>query len=186
MGRKVVRYPVEYLDGLTRFRYSEATGELLEEISPEEIFYRANLRSIPDIPASYGANGIRVNFNEDSGAITSYDIWEDEEDIEPPHIKPKKLKEIQERIQTSLIRLPEAARYIGVSEGTLRRWVKKGKLPYRQPGRAYLFTKEDLESFIESEKRIKAPNNANKTASGISKKPDCQKIIRNLKLGGNR
>ena len=44
----------------------------------------------------------------------------------------------------------EAARYLKVTEGTLRNWVSKGRIKPRKVGKHVLFFKEELESWIKS------------------------------------
>ncbi|MFC2160050.1 helix-turn-helix domain-containing protein [Acidobacteriota bacterium] len=49
--------------------------------------------------------------------------------------------------------LNNAAEYLNKSPITIRRWVKEKKIPYYKPGKEYLFTKEDLDEFINSHKQ---------------------------------
>lgn len=48
------------------------------------------------------------------------------------------------------IRIAEAARFVGVSQNTLRLWAEAGKVPVRRnPANGYrLFRKKDLEAFL--------------------------------------
>jgi excisionase family DNA binding protein len=49
--------------------------------------------------------------------------------------------------------LNNAAEYLNKSPITIRRWVKDRKIPYYKPGKEYLFTKKDLDEFINKHKR---------------------------------
>ena len=51
----------------------------------------------------------------------------------------------------SYMTIGEAARFLGVTEMTLRRWDKAGKLkPYRNPANDYrLYKKRELERFLK-------------------------------------
>lgn len=51
--------------------------------------------------------------------------------------------------EQELIGIDEAARMLGVSTMTLRRWVKKGEVPFFKPGRKYRFSKDELKRFLE-------------------------------------
>ena len=50
----------------------------------------------------------------------------------------------------SLFDIKAAANYLNVSEVTVRRWVKEGKIPAYQFGRAYQFRKEELDNFVKA------------------------------------
>lgn len=44
----------------------------------------------------------------------------------------------------------EAAKYLGISRDTLRRWEKKGKIiPYRSPSNRRYYSQDQLDSLIE-------------------------------------
>jgi excisionase family DNA binding protein len=48
----------------------------------------------------------------------------------------------------------QAARYLGVSLATIRRWADAGHLPcYRTPGGQRRFSREQLDAFVESLQR---------------------------------
>lgn len=49
--------------------------------------------------------------------------------------------------------LNNAAEYLNKSPITIRRWVKASKIPHYRPGKEYLFTKEDLDVFINQHKQ---------------------------------
>ena len=51
-----------------------------------------------------------------------------------------------------LYSLEEVAERLGVSERTVRRWVKAGDLPAYKPGREYRIKPADLEEFLEERK----------------------------------
>ncbi len=48
--------------------------------------------------------------------------------------------------------LEEVAERLGISERTVRRWIKAGDLPAYQPGREYRIRSTDLEEFLEQRK----------------------------------
>lgn len=54
----------------------------------------------------------------------------------------------------------QAARYLGIAEGTLRVWAhnKRYKLPYRKVGRRVQYTKTDLDNFIKDRTRFLNPD----------------------------
>ncbi len=54
----------------------------------------------------------------------------------------------------------EAARFVGVSQNTLRVWAESGKVPVRRnPANGYrLFRKEDLAAFLEGVESGAAPS----------------------------
>lgn len=50
----------------------------------------------------------------------------------------------------------EAAKYLGISRDTLRRWEKKGKItPSRSPSNRRYYTKEQLDTLIKKPKAAK-------------------------------
>jgi excisionase family DNA binding protein len=59
---------------------------------------------------------------------------------------------VQPRLQARLgLTVTEAASLLGVSPSTLRRWSNAGVLPcYRTPGGQRRFSREQIESFLES------------------------------------
>ena len=44
-----------------------------------------------------------------------------------------------------------AARFASVAPGTLRRWIRTGRLPVRRAGRVYRVARAELEAFLERE-----------------------------------
>jgi excisionase family DNA binding protein len=40
---------------------------------------------------------------------------------------------------------------------TIRRWIKENTIPYYKPGKEYLFIKEDLDEFLNSQKNLIPP-----------------------------
>lgn len=57
---------------------------------------------------------------------------------------------------TDYFRIKEAARFVGVTPNTLRKWEREGKIAvYRNPQNKYrLYRKEDLEQFLGTIKRV--------------------------------
>lgn len=52
-----------------------------------------------------------------------------------------------------MMRIEEAAKFLGVSKHTLKDWKNKGKIPYLQPdgkGGVVLFNRDDLLKWIEA------------------------------------
>ena len=52
--------------------------------------------------------------------------------------------------QPAAVRGKSAARYLGVSYGSVRLMVKRGELPSRRIGRCRIFLLEDLNDFLRS------------------------------------
>jgi excisionase family DNA binding protein len=52
-----------------------------------------------------------------------------------------------------LLTVPEAAKVLGVSVNTLRQWVCQRRLPTIKLGKAVRFSPEDLQQFIEHNRR---------------------------------
>lgn len=44
-----------------------------------------------------------------------------------------------------------AAGYASVAPGTLRRWIRSGRLPVRRAGRVYRIARSELDAFLERE-----------------------------------
>jgi len=57
------------------------------------------------------------------------------------------LKQWQTDIAVKPFNLKETSEYLGISETTLRRWIKKGRLTACKAGRAYTFDVLDLKRF---------------------------------------
>lgn len=57
------------------------------------------------------------------------------------------------------VKIAEAARFLGVSQNTLRAWATEGKIPVRiNPANNYrLFRLEDLQRFLESVEQSARP-----------------------------
>ena len=69
----------------------------------------------------------------------------DDRPVSPPALKPRRTR--TELAFTS----SEAARYLGVSLATVRRWSNAGFLPgYRTPGGQRRFSREQLDAFVRS------------------------------------
>jgi len=49
-----------------------------------------------------------------------------------------------------LLKPEEAAEILGVNPGTVRRWLREGKLKGVKVGRLWRITEEDLKAFIEA------------------------------------
>lgn len=56
-----------------------------------------------------------------------------------------------------LISLPEACKFLDVSDATLRRYIKDGKVPAYNFGKEYKFKLQELAEFIDSTKVVKKP-----------------------------
>ena len=54
---------------------------------------------------------------------------------------------------------PEAARFLGCTESTLRAWVSQGRVPYVKLGRLTRFLKSDLASHV-AKHRVEAADSA--------------------------
>ena len=48
--------------------------------------------------------------------------------------------------------LSRAAKFADVAPGTLRRWIKEGRLPCQRAGRVYRVSRADLETFLKSDR----------------------------------
>jgi excisionase family DNA binding protein len=57
------------------------------------------------------------------------------------------------------VKVAEAARILGVSQGTVRAWAQDGKIPmHRNPANGYrLFRRKDLEAFLKKVERPSIP-----------------------------
>jgi len=53
--------------------------------------------------------------------------------------------------ETTWLRTPEAAQYLGVHEETIRRWAREGAIPAAKLGNrgGFRFKREDLDRFLE-------------------------------------
>jgi len=49
--------------------------------------------------------------------------------------------------------LENASEYLNKAPITIRRWVQEGKITYYRPGKEYLFIKEDLDDFMQKQKK---------------------------------
>lgn len=61
-----------------------------------------------------------------------------------------------------LISLPEACKFLDISDATIRRYIKSGKLPAYNFGKEYKFKISELADFIDSN-RVNAKTEARKT-----------------------
>ncbi|MDQ7781204.1 MAG: helix-turn-helix domain-containing protein, partial [Planctomycetota bacterium] len=52
-----------------------------------------------------------------------------------------------------LMTVPEVARYMGVREQTVRKWVCQRRIPYVKIGRSVRFRREDIEEFLRKHRR---------------------------------
>lgn len=68
------------------------------------------------------------------------------------------LDQWQADIAVKPFNLKEASEYLGISEVTLRRWVKKGRLTACKAGRAYTFDVLDLKSFKKAHRISGGPS----------------------------
>lgn len=63
---------------------------------------------------------------------------------------PPKQTRNNEREPERMLSLPQAARYLGISESTIRRYVKAETITYKKVGdKLYRFFPSDLDAFIE-------------------------------------
>ena len=53
--------------------------------------------------------------------------------------------------------LPEAARYLGTSPGTLREWIRMKRLPVYKPGKDLLFKRPELDAWMERHRTVNGP-----------------------------
>ena len=49
--------------------------------------------------------------------------------------------------------IENAAEYLDKSTITVRRWVQEGRIPYYKPGKEYRCVKEDLDEFVQKQRR---------------------------------
>jgi excisionase family DNA binding protein len=54
------------------------------------------------------------------------------------------------RTEDSLVSLPEACKFLDISDATLRRYIKVGKVPAYNFGKEYKFKLQDLAEFVDS------------------------------------
>jgi excisionase family DNA binding protein len=56
---------------------------------------------------------------------------------------------------TTWLRTPEAAKYLGVHEETVRRWVREGEIPAAKLGNrgGFRFKRGDLDRFLEDRRQ---------------------------------
>jgi excisionase family DNA binding protein len=57
-----------------------------------------------------------------------------------------------------LLRVDEAADFLRVNPGTLRHWVRHGRINARWSGRQYVFSQTDLEEFLTPAKPTRSLN----------------------------
>jgi excisionase family DNA binding protein len=70
-------------------------------------------------------------------------------------------------VMEHLLRVDEAADFLQVNPGTLRRWVRDGRINTRWSGRQYLFSQTGLEEFLTPAK----PTRGLKTLHHPDKEP---------------
>jgi excisionase family DNA binding protein len=70
----------------------------------------------------------------------------------PPEDAMPAIEVIHEAPQTDdyLISLPEACKLLAISDATIRRYIKSGKIPAYNFGKEYKFKVKDLSDFVES------------------------------------
>lgn len=56
------------------------------------------------------------------------------------------------KVEDYLVSLPEACRFLDVSDATIRRYIKSGKLPSYNFGKEYKFKIQELAEFVDSHK----------------------------------
>ena len=55
----------------------------------------------------------------------------------------------------------DAATYFGLTEYTVRKMAKEGRIPAAKLGRAYRFRKEDIDNYIKQQYKTMQPETAN-------------------------
>ena len=63
-------------------------------------------------------------------------------------------KSLAEPVEFLSVKL--VAKNVGVSDSTVRRWIKQGRLPHSQPGRRIIVRRQDLEDFVADSLRKKS------------------------------
>ena len=56
-------------------------------------------------------------------------------------------------MKDEILTIPEVAKFLKLSEATIRRWIKSGKLPAFQIGRKYRIRKSDIVKRFEVRKQ---------------------------------
>mgnify|MGYP000409698766 CR=1 FL=1 len=57
-------------------------------------------------------------------------------------------------MQSPLMNLEEMAKYIGVSNTTVYRYIKQGKIPAIKIGKLWKFRKETIEGWLKKQERL--------------------------------
>jgi len=60
-----------------------------------------------------------------------------------------------------LMDVADAATYFGLTEYTVRKMAKEGRIPAAKLGRAYRFRKEDIDNYIKQQYKTMQPETAN-------------------------
>ena len=60
-----------------------------------------------------------------------------------------------------LMDVADAATYFGLTEYTVRKMAKEGRIPAAKLGRAYRFRKEDIDSYIKQQYKTMQPETEN-------------------------
>jgi len=60
-----------------------------------------------------------------------------------------------------LMDVADAATYFGLTEYTVRKMAKEGRIPAAKLGRAYRFRKEDIDNYIKQQYKTIQPETAN-------------------------
>jgi excisionase family DNA binding protein len=57
----------------------------------------------------------------------------------------------ESKVERETLRLTEAARYLGISAGGLRKWLRAGCAPrHARLGKLYMFKRADLDNFFNA------------------------------------
>jgi len=64
-----------------------------------------------------------------------------------------------------LLSVQEASAFLGVSQWTLYRWARRGRIASVQLGRRRLFAEEDLQAVISAARRASSVNATHETSS---------------------
>lgn len=105
---------------------------------------------VPALPGCYSSGKTKAECI--SNIVEAIELHiEDRKDIPPAEVLPA-IEVVSESPKHSdwVISLPEACRFLDISDATIRRYIKSGKLPAYNFGKEYKFRIDELSRFIES------------------------------------